>query len=1494
MFLALAILGSVVSLPSAQNLLLNGSFESGSIDWQVSGDAQLDRATANTGSASIRIQNGSARQDITGVSVGEKFTCSATFKVNNLHKTGDAGYAYVAIYQLDDFGDVVTAHDFVQATGNSEWQSRSYTFTVVEGCQIVSVRCGIFQATGTAWFDDLTLAAGEQPLSFAQILESEKALGKQLGLHITGPNVAVYKDDILPSGAPASPDYLASVLRDSNFGVAYLNSDQLADRQYLNRANFDVLVLPYGASFPVKTADNFRRFLRSGGKFFSTGGCAFDNLLERTAEGWRAPIPIPSSAIDHVLWHFEIPAEELRDKGQLTFSGWLKAANVSGPGMAFFALYQTAADGSLPEWKDLCRVTGSQGWQEIRYTFRVHPKAKTVDLRAGLFRCRGVACFDDIRLTDESGHVLLNSDFENTFNPDQQGRGKWIRSHAQFCELQTRTHHSGQRALKARLSYQPPTEERLNTRHGIPADGLEVEPTQLGVFQPDYLLERVKYAQAAPEQSIIRAHLKIKGSLEGYAACGVVGFNHARWLPLLNAYDSYGRLRGAAGALLRQYAGPYAGSSWAFFGVTNQNLFCKYNPMCGAFVDIINSLVRDTYFTSLTTESACYRQGETVLLLPAVMNGGRKEISVRLSLYIYEGEPPSGSETNKSKPAATLSKEIYIPPGTTNLVRLPWAPARFKTDFYHVVGRLVDTETEAEIDRIDSGFIVLNQKVISRGPKLSYCRNYLRIGKRPAFLFGTDDWGYVFNTTRETPLQWLLDMRQRRDLGVNLYENLQFGLPSSSTQQELLLRKVDGIVQLAQKHDQVYFPCLLCGYEVAVNDAVLERQKSFCRDYAQRYANIPGLIYYLNGDLRCELSDTVTPHWNQFLRERYGTTEKLKHAWGKAFHPGWELGRIPAEQYYDWGHRWEDIKIYDQNLFRAWLIRRWNSALISGIRQFDRTHPTTAEFYQLPHGGVDIPAGIGGLDLSNFGYFDRPGADIARFPAISKFDDQRARGKSFGPGEYGVKTHPAWAGGQDYNYHIARTREQSIDLFLAIAHYSLGMGASRIQNWCWKDDAHRVFPWGMVYPCDNVPKDIAYVHRNQSLLFRQFVPVYEEPTVYVLTPDAHRFGGGKWQVIEGILQSINLALATHVHNLGTLNEFNLEIPKSAKAIFYPLPFCPGDDAYNKVLNWVRAGGVLYTSGDISCDQLRQRTRRSRLEELCGVRFLAENYPNISLPASNALDHPCIKVENAGATVLKKAVDGTPLLVENNIGKGLVIFTTDPIELHSVPARQSGDIDLYRSILQRAGVQPSGLEPNNPLIHVFRLPLQDGGLVYVLFNTDESAPIQRVTLKDCQPPVTLDIARKRPALLWFDGKRVLRAVESQGQCTVGGNQILTDNTGGIVLALDDERLDSSKELLLMPLQPGSITLHLSNAWKTPTLTTGEIRNGKWKTFETRLLNSIDPNNVGTRSTGHLQTFPPLAPGVINVGTDQVFSLLILHEGKSARWQKSIDQSINVIR
>lgn len=147
--------------------------------------------------------------------------------------------------------------------------------------------------------------------------------------------VAVLSDDLPTSPATASPEHLSRVLQRAGMFPRLVNSSELGHSNTFNRGEFDVLILPYGPSFPVHAADNFRRFLRDGGKFLSTGGYAFDDLLERTTNGWRRPRPPALPAVSQVVWRRRVPAAELRDRGRLTFSGFLKAQDVRGSGMAY-------------------------------------------------------------------------------------------------------------------------------------------------------------------------------------------------------------------------------------------------------------------------------------------------------------------------------------------------------------------------------------------------------------------------------------------------------------------------------------------------------------------------------------------------------------------------------------------------------------------------------------------------------------------------------------------------------------------------------------------------------------------------------------------------------------------------------------------------------------------------------------------------------------------------------------------------------------------------------------------------------------------------------------------------------------------------------------------------------------------------------------------------------------------------------------------------------
>ena len=109
----------------------------------------------------------------------------------------------------------------------------------------------------------------------------------------------------------------------------------------------------------------------------------------------------------------------------------------------------------------------------------------------------------------------------------------------------------------------------LNTRHGKAGDTLSFEPDQIGVFDPCYLLRNVSQIGGALSSVPIGGS---SGPFGGYAACSMLGSDSpvfpekwGRHIPVLREQDGTGALLGDAGAIAYNYAGPYAGSSWAFF-----------------------------------------------------------------------------------------------------------------------------------------------------------------------------------------------------------------------------------------------------------------------------------------------------------------------------------------------------------------------------------------------------------------------------------------------------------------------------------------------------------------------------------------------------------------------------------------------------------------------------------------------------------------------------------------------------------------------------------------------------------------------------------------------------------------------------------------------------------------------------------------------------------------------------------------------------------------
>lgn len=1308
----------------------------------------------------------------------------------------------------------------------------------------------------------------------------------------TRPAAAILHEPDMPiKGAASSPETIAAILRQAGLHTRLISAREMADQSILNPAAFDILVLPTGESFPVEARDNVVQFLRDDGSLIAMGGYAFNHLLRLENGQWQGEEDLCKARLEQAtgkdrsliangdmervrelaepgrasagqwtrtspdcLLVGESPHEGQwcakavvrpgdADKGPTFWqevsckpgtmyqvSGWLRSEKLVETGMAYIALYQHDGQGKLVAFNDFAVARGTTNWAYHKLVVTTGPSVQRLMVRFGLYQTHGTAWFDDIRLSDITG-----------------GRVR-----------------------------------PMNTSTGKPMDGLVVAPEQIGMFDASYPLKRAVGIHAAAGQRFFSGEIGVSQPLTGWAASGVIGSNNARWIPLVEAVDRYGRPRGAAGAMLVHYNGHYAASCWAYFGVDNVDLFGEmHGPMAQGLANAARFMAARTFLRNLKTDHRFYKPGEQATASVAIDNRGRSASRVKITIIA------SGRQTDprqlESMPLLRQEYIVTIPAGKAEEIAVQITIPETPRNLYEVRAILEPPRGHAEssiIDEMVTGFVVDSDAAIKAGPELRFKDNYFTVNGRPMFLFGTDAFAYTYKSSYSNPLTWAADMQACEDVGLNLYENLNHVRPNREMTEDDW-RDFRAMGQLSQRQDLVYMPGMLIGHNVAVGDEMLARQSALCAQYAERFKDLPGLLYYINGDYQMMLDQhpkEVEILWNRWLKDRYETTDKLRAAWGEVA-AKMEIGRMPF-----WppdSGKWNDTAIVDRMRFQNWLTRRWNESHVAAIRKHDSLHPITSEYYQIPFGGMDLIQTIDGQDVSNFGFFSTPGKDIDILPLKIRFNDLRVRGKGVALGEYGVKTHPAWSvenGATDY--HIVRSEEEQIQLFMAVAHYALGMGAGKVQNWCLQDAQDSVFPWGLFYPNQLIPKDVAYVHRNQSLIWRHFAPRYVAPELTVCVPNNLRLGNFEAVGRDVADRCFETLLGLH-YDFNVIDDHHLaDVPDDTKAIIYPSPFSLGDETYQRLLTLARKGVHILVTGDISYDENRKRNRTQRLKELAGVEFVAEEYPDIERPTGAGIGisstskpddpaaslHPCIRVRPAGAQVLQARADGTPLLVRQN----KVFLCLDPIELSGNTAAEEARRRIYSTFLETTAVKPLPIEPNEPWLHVMAQPTVKG-TVHAVFNCRTDQGQQEVVIPTAAGRLTLKTRNRWPALaaVTDDGKIV--AVNAFGEASIGKDPLLRGEGMKALLSLDGQDLRQSRAVLITPFQRGTLIMPSSSTTNDAGgVHVLDFSGGQWKEYENL---SIDPRNA-----------------MVELDSDRATCVLVLDRGLNGRWREHLKQAM----
>jgi hypothetical protein len=1426
----------------AITLLEDGGFQGSAWGWQFTDGAKMADVSRRGGRRSVHVHTESgdyARFLVLGPEIGKTYTLSGWVKTEGIVQEEEAAGAYFTASQFEFQGrpteytvdgKQIPEKRFGNYTGTTGWQRFSQSFTCLPGTTWFEVAVGIYRASGSAWFTDLTFVEGTVAVEFEDAVTCWQALewaheDALQGSARTKPAAAILRDALPIRGAAADPAQLAKVLGES-YDVAFLTAEQLADPKRLNRVAFDLLVLPYGESFPLPASEAVKKFLEDGGDLLSTGGYAFQsplvfksgrwefvdqavqaesgpNLLDAFAaagSAWTALEPKYAHAENAVLpksgeqtagkvsvpeglwnqnaaWYCELPAGAEGD--QYFLQGWIRTEDVrpAPDGYAYVGIEQHDKKGDqiYAIGGELERIQESRPWHKVERLVYLAPGCRKLRIGFGLKKATGTIWGTQFRLERRSPQV------------------------------------------------------RINTAHGFPQDDLQIAPEQIGMFDADFRLKRVATIRPAVGQKVISGNQAMDGAFKGYAATCVVGMNQARWIPLLEAYDGVGRKCGAAGALVHHVRGTYARSSWAFFGVENQDIFATGSALGESTLRAVSkALINKCYLHACETDFAAYQQGEPVHVSVLATNLSRKSAEVEIHWRIAA----DGTE----QAAYQSSQKVMVAAGRTVRVEAAWHPAAFAGEQYCVTAQL--TAGSQVIDELVTGFVVWSKEALQKGLAFEFKENYFQVDGHSLFLQGTDDYLHTFIDQDENPLTWHDDAQGCRNSCIDVYENLLGLRGPQQRPTKTWWRWIDAMLLNVQRAGGAFFPGMLVFSNTAVSNRDLAEQKEYVQTFAARYKDAAGIMYYLNGDL--ELHDPNLPDiqnlYNHYLQDKYGSDAALRKAWVLT-PPEAPIGKLTIHSGKD---DWRDVRTLDDFEFRTQVVRRWLNALYDSIRKVDQRHPVTAEFYQLPYAGIDLLTALGQLELANFGYFNPADDDFYRFPQVCKFLDQRVRGKGLNVGEFGVKTHPAWLNIEDYI--AARSEAYEHAYFLGIAHYGFALGASKIQNWCWKYPSDLPFEWGINYPNELIARDVRAFYRNTGLFFRNLRPRYEPNDVLLLISGENRKGGQNDRILEGISNGIRLLIDERVSFSTLADEFIDELPTQVKTIFYPLPYCPNEKVVAHLKKFVEQGGQLYVSGDVSYDGLRQRTQTQRLQDLCGLEFVSERYANIDyqkgvLPvvgkAAGWPEYaaaPGIVTRLAGAHVLVESKDGMPVVTDFQLGKGHVIFSADPIELHGDPRYQPYAHAFYHALCASFHLRCEKIEPVQAPVHCFHIPSQDGREMIVLVNHSEKEAVRNLVVSSSAGDVSLSLQARLSGAVVVGKSKEVQAVESSADVRVNQKMLIGSDLHFMAISMDKQSLTNSHALLLLPMGKGQLRIPGASRWQRPVVLVGEVIGTQWKQYE----------------------------------------------------------------
>lgn len=1096
-------------------------------------NAEIDVSVVREGRAAVRLaaKEGGTRawnmvsHAVPGVQAKTPYTVSAWVKTQTLDPEA---LAYISLNCFSGAKRLAANDSPVKLKGTKDWTRLVFTLPELPPGTSEARFVFCLYGGGTAWCTQPQVEAGTQATPYVPTPEDAVRLERRARQEAAAaawrtarnfgegnvPRVAVldlgFGVGTNAFGCMGDPAVFEQTLA-KRYRVARVTGDELCDAAIFSRDTFDLLVVPTGAAFPAAAAGLLVDYLGEGGKLLTCGGYAFDQPVVKRGGAWVSPkayagavpagtvplaLPPPTgwsvgaggggtTVVEGVAGPHGAAGVRMATPAMLLWNTASAALSLKGHSLVSFLAKGDA--GTKAGWFEVQERDGSRWRARLDFTsewseFRLTPAQFTYwPDNASVGRGRPGDHVDFAAVTRLSLGVALD------IAPVQTPQGFAV------CALKGGVDpHAAERCLGM------PT---INTRTGRIRDAIHPNPEQIQLFDPcETLLDVARTATDADMEGILPS-LAWEGAMGGLSARAQLGVNghgfgpnRCCWRPILACRAADGSLRGYAGALVHNDAGTFAGSSWAFFGVADRDLFPRGDGRADKLLTaVVEALLGDLHLCETTPRYSCYRVGETAQLRTQVANWGAaaRNVMVRFRLADEAG-----------RDVAQWTRAVRAAPGGLTPVEVAWTVPAAAPDFVDFTAELSELKSPEKegasrastasvsgssttggriLDRERAALVVWTPAVVAAGPKVRREGLRLTLDGASRFFAGAQTfWGQHASVTARSPRRFRDDFRQMRAFGMRWTRCF---LPCRT---EAELRDSDAIVQLAQKYGLVLYhtPNLANTPSRAELDEEIARMKQICT----RYRDVPGFVVDICNEPSLKMA---TPAFEAALGEKPNWT-------GKA----------------------DDPAVLRTFTKATALQRRWAQELAEAARAVRPGTLLSVGWGQGWAGGAatkDPQVASLDLDFTDRHYY----GPYENMMGHVKDIDLRVLGKPFLVGECGSKNHPTfqkedpWGMKDDDAFYSTR--------FRYLYAHAFGGGATALLSWHWRDPVEGLFPCGLVLP-SGIPRPTAFVVEKLARTFGKLELVDNPPDVVVLMDERMRHTTARaaatqaaWRVDDALL-----------------------------------------------------------------------------------------------------------------------------------------------------------------------------------------------------------------------------------------------------------------------------------------------------------------------------------------------------------------------------------------